>query len=562
MIYRLLVVDDEPIIVHGLVHALESADELHVEVHRSYSSSSALEILKQTKMDIVLTDINMPGASGLSLQKEIKNRWPACKVIFLTGHDDFQYIHEATRQGTLDYILKTEGNDAVLRAVEKAVRILDQEMESRHWIAQAQERLLRARPFLQKQYISDLLKGRSHTLSEIERWFHELEMELNPYDPCLLLIGRVDTWREGHASSHALDLYALQNIVQELLSPMVCLIAAEYDRSRIIWVIQCRDHIGPDDLNDRERREQVMCFVHGTMERIQQVAETLLQLQVSLACSSQWSAWSQLADKVEDIKLLLGSGLGIGAQTLLIEEAAVEQNIHARNGNTPLLRSGTSRRNGAELLRFCIEQGNRDEFHSVFHALMGDTLYSNDADTALNMEIYYDVVSMYLPYLTRLHLTAHHLETSDKLVDLEKLTRYELHDSWKQAADYLIETGDLIFQAAEQGRYEEEHEVVAKVNRYIERNLGGDLSLTRIGEAVGHNPSYLSRLYKQISGEGLSETIHAARLNRAKQLLQETDTKVHEIATALGFISPPYFYRFFKKATHLTPQQYRELVNK
>ncbi|OME87874.1 hypothetical protein BK120_00645 [Paenibacillus sp. FSL A5-0031] len=64
-------------------------------------------------------------------------------------------------------------------------------------------------------------------------------------------------------------------------------------------------------------------------------------------------------------------------------------------------------------------------------------------------------------------------------------------------------------------------DVVSQVQRHIQHNVAGDLSLNRIAEVAGHNPSYLSRLYKRITGEELSDFITAVKITKTKELLGE-----------------------------------------
>ncbi len=80
--HRLLIVDDEPYTVDGLYEMLEEADLPELELYRAYSAIEAIEWLNRIKIDIVLSDIRMPGMDGLRLLKEIRARWPRCKVIF------------------------------------------------------------------------------------------------------------------------------------------------------------------------------------------------------------------------------------------------------------------------------------------------------------------------------------------------------------------------------------------------------------------------------------------------------------------------------------------------
>lgn len=554
--YRLLIVDDEPYIVDGLADLCEGAETLEVEVYKSYSASEALNWLKRTKIDIVLSDIKMPGLSGLALQKEIRRYWPHCKIIFLTGHDQFSYIQEATRGGSIDYILKAEGNDAVLSALEKGIRLLDQDMEAGSLVSQAQENMRKALPFLQKRFVLDWLQSGPEYLQvqNIHERFEELDMPLHADLPSLMLLCRVDTWNDQDSlGMRSLYLYAIENIMSELLSPMVSYIAVEYDRAKMVWLLQYREGELEVGESHEEAVKRVTRFVHGTLEQIQMECRTLLKLKTSFAASNEWVSWKQLPSKLETLRELLSSGLGIGHESLLVETAlevqpAVEPGMKARS------RIHLKR---IELLRGCLDNGEKEEFYTLL------TEVTNVADTSsgsyeflLRMEIYYELVAVFIPHIVEFQEVC-----GTKQINFDELTEFKAHESWEAACAFLRQLSDLIFSYKEQNKYEQQHEVIIKVNHYIEHNLAGDLSLTQIGEMVGHNPSYLSRLYKQITGEGLSESITAARLAKAKELLSNTNIKIHEVAASVGFISPPYFYRFFKKATHLTPQEYRELKN-
>ncbi|MBW7452999.1 response regulator [Paenibacillus sepulcri] len=552
--YRILIVDDEPFIVGGLASLCADAEHLELEIYTAASSAQAMEWLRRVKIDIVLSDIKMPGLNGLMLQKEIEKQWPHCKVIFLTGYDDFDYIQEAFRAGSVDYILKTEGNDTVLLALERTLQLLDEERAMDSVLERAAEQTKKALPYLQKQYLMDLLEGDSVALKDLKRWFAEVEMELRFDRPCMLLICRVDQFRENTPTSRSLYLYMIQNVVEELLSPSISLMHLEYDRSKIVWLLQVKHDSSLEEDSKEQVQERAMRFIHGTLEQIQQVCKTLDHLKISLAAASEWVDWGQLPYSFERLKLLLSSGLGIGEESLLTGNP---QQQTANEKDKPERMQLSEKR--LNMLRSCLDNGEREDFDYTLSHMLSTSFRAEQTDHLFNMMLYYRLVSLYLPYISSIE--TYSARENGHLVDLDKLTRHDGHGSWNEAADYLQELTAVIFSTQEKGKDEQQHEVIKKVKLLIDEHLSGDLSLTHIGEAVGHNPSYLSRLYKQVTGEGLSEAINSARLGKAKQLLQETNDKVHEIAAAVGFVSPPYFYRFFKKATGITPQEYREMIN-
>jgi len=135
--YRLLFVDDEEIIAEGLVELVQNQSLEGLEVCCAYSASDALAIMRQLRVDIVITDIEMPLMNGLELQKEIRKMWPQCKVIILTGYDEFAYAHEAIRNQSFDYLLKTESDEVIIQTIKKALQQLSSQHELEQLIASA-----------------------------------------------------------------------------------------------------------------------------------------------------------------------------------------------------------------------------------------------------------------------------------------------------------------------------------------------------------------------------------------------------------------------------------------
>ena len=127
--YRLLIVDDEKEILDWLTELFQETAEMDLDVYKAASGQAALDILNRTKIDIVLTDIRMPGLSGLQLLERIRGRWPLCRVIFLTGYNEFDYVYSAIKYDGVGYLLKTEEDEVILNTVRQAVNELDGRMQ-------------------------------------------------------------------------------------------------------------------------------------------------------------------------------------------------------------------------------------------------------------------------------------------------------------------------------------------------------------------------------------------------------------------------------------------------
>lgn len=92
---------------------------------------------------------------------------------------------------------------------------------------------------------------------------------------------------------------------------------------------------------------------------------------------------------------------------------------------------------------------------------------------------------------------------------------------------------------------------------FINQNFATDLSLTQLSEYAYANPSSLSSEFNAEVGMSLSEYITALRIQKAQQLLRDTDASIPEIAQQTGFSGAKYFREIFKRQTGLSPQQYR-----
>ena len=97
---RILIVDDEEDMVWSLRQNINN-DRLQVEIFTAASGEEALTVLNGNHIDLVLTDIRMPGMSGLDLLLEIKNRFPYTMVIIMTAFPSNEFKKEADRKSVV-----------------------------------------------------------------------------------------------------------------------------------------------------------------------------------------------------------------------------------------------------------------------------------------------------------------------------------------------------------------------------------------------------------------------------------------------------------------------------
>ncbi len=121
---RAVVVDDEKLVRKGFISMIDWARFGIVMVGEAPDGRSALELLERVEVDLLFTDITMPGLSGFELIKQVRTRFPRICSVVLTCHHEFDFIQEALRLGAIDYIVKTllemdNADEVIARIVER-----------------------------------------------------------------------------------------------------------------------------------------------------------------------------------------------------------------------------------------------------------------------------------------------------------------------------------------------------------------------------------------------------------------------------------------------------------
>ncbi len=141
---KLLIADDELLIRKGLESLKWDVSGIK-SVRVVQDGREAIECLRTYAPDIILLDINMPNFSGIDLARYVSENNLDCKLIFLSGYNDFQYAHSAIVYGVFDYILKPSAPEELLDCVSRAVAALKEE-RTQHVSIESMREELRTRP--------------------------------------------------------------------------------------------------------------------------------------------------------------------------------------------------------------------------------------------------------------------------------------------------------------------------------------------------------------------------------------------------------------------------------
>lgn len=117
---NIFLVDDHIIFLEGLLSLLEN-DKYKI-AGTATNAENALKLIPQTPVDLLITDLNLPGMDGLKLTEHIKKQFPSLRVIMLSMHDEIQMVRDALKAGVNGYIMKRDSHQELVLAIETVSR--------------------------------------------------------------------------------------------------------------------------------------------------------------------------------------------------------------------------------------------------------------------------------------------------------------------------------------------------------------------------------------------------------------------------------------------------------
>lgn len=214
--YNLLLVDDEKSILDGLYYNIDW-NELEIrDVFRAADVPSALEILGSHHIDIVITDIRMPGTDGLTLCDRILKLNSYTKIIILSGYKDFDYAQRAINIKVFRYVLKPLEYEALKLIVGEALTEIKQDLQQSFIVEEAKKKIDQIRPFIQERYLNLWLEKGIEAPWKISGALAETGLDIYPGDYGFFVTIKVDEWISQPVNSSIVNI-ALKDLSFQLL---------------------------------------------------------------------------------------------------------------------------------------------------------------------------------------------------------------------------------------------------------------------------------------------------------------------------------------------------------
>lgn len=118
---RILIVDDHPLVRHGMAQLIDQEADLHICCEAG-NAEKAMEAVRNCTHDLAIVDISMEGISGIELIKMLKTRNGNLPVLVMSMHDESLYAERVLRAGAKGYVMKHEAPETILAAIRQILR--------------------------------------------------------------------------------------------------------------------------------------------------------------------------------------------------------------------------------------------------------------------------------------------------------------------------------------------------------------------------------------------------------------------------------------------------------
>ncbi|WP_068499103.1 response regulator transcription factor [Paenibacillus kribbensis] len=538
---QILLVDDESYVTESLAATI-SWETLGIErVHQASSSLAAIDVLEAYDIDILVTDIRMPGMTGLELIVEVNERWPHIRCLLLTGYADFEYAKKAIQLKAFDYILKPVDDGEFMKCVSAAIDSLKEEWEAFDKVHQLQYSRRTDFGVLRTHLMHDLVLGRHLSIQIIEDKLSQYEIMLRTGQRAsMLLIQLGKHFSDMDYHSVSLIEYAIGNIAEEVFAPDFYVWHCKAPHDCLIVLIEENWNL----ISDRSMDEQNH-ILRTTIDNFRKNVSNYLKGEIYVTVTG-WFMFPQELPKVYQSAIRsLYWNQQEETDTLLFIEEQPEQSHNSAKLLEGLYVHPT--------LTHLLESRQWEEAETKINRVFGKI-----EEAGYTREHLYELfITVTSAFMYTAHKQGRFITQMDQ-TGFDPLHAQKMVQSFSNLKEWIFLMMNKLKSEWSASEQNAKSYVVKQVQELISQDKGQELSVKTIADQVYLHPVYLSKIYKAETGEGLGDYIIRMRMERALYLLKYSNKKIYEITTELGYQNPQYFSKMFKKHYGMTPHEFRD----
>lgn len=506
--YKVMLADDENLILQGLENIIEW-DELGLEiVNKASNGQEAIDMYKETPVDIVLTDINMPHVTGFELLKELKKINSDIKFIILSGYDDFSYAKKAIELGVENYILKPIDEEELEKTLINTVNKINLEREEGKSSLGRHNLLIK------------LIKGKlsNKELEENKDAFYIDFNNLKLYSLCII-----------NTKSRYDSEEMIHNIVQVIKDNTANNFEIIYTLDEELILINVWDeYISKGKIKEYyDKLKETIINIHGidVFLSVGEPVENIYNISQSF----------KEANNLKKYVLTLGYNKCISLEHIKdITKNSVNFGPILDKLNKKIITKDVE---GAEKIVQDIVEDKNLTPSNIYDLSVKILFLIDKVIEEFKVEKQYSENSLGEEIIA--------LCSENTREDIKILLCSEIREVVKLMHPTTIKHSPVIQQ----------------IISYVNDNYYEEISLKTLAQKYHINTSYLGQIFTKEVGCSFSEYLNRTKNMKAKELILNTNMKINDIAKKVGYLDTSYFYRKFKKYYGVCPSTLRNIKN-
>lgn len=533
--YRIILIDDEPLILAGIASLIRWEDQDCCIVGKATNGHAAIDLILKSKPDIVITDIRMPVMNGLELIEACKAKNCEFAFIFLTNLEDFQLAKQAVHLGATDYLVKLDLQpDTLIQALNKAKEECSR-MESHNNKKLYSSLLKDSQEQLERNYFSKLLL---HASTESSSPAPEIAMR---YPDAYLILFQMKPEQILFGDTKPYDF----QFISSQLTDIVNGIAARYFSSHTILM----------------PKKDVMLLVSSPKpesDNEKSLTEFCTKVNVALSTYFSLTALFGISQKKDDVYRLAAA---YNEARTALDQCYYDSALHIvfYNNRKIKVRHSGAREFNINFLKksmsAAVMENESQDLKDIFSELSGlFTQYKPDKTQAVSacINIYTYLRDLLQTENSENNLFPYSIDIAEQLAQLGSL------DDILSWLDSFCEKVCALLADLKEKRSDK---LVYMAKRYIREHYKEKIALSDIADYLKISPGHLSSTFSRYMNRTVSDYIAEVKIEHAKELIGSGQYLIYEIADQLGFENAYYFSKVFKKVTGISPKNY-ECMNK
>lgn len=494
---HILIAEDEPLILNNIAKkAALAGDWAHI-CGKAESGREALAILEEQPVDILITDIEMPGMSGLDLTRIVRERFPSVRIIILSGYSNFEYARTAVHYGVHEYLLKPVAQEAF---TELLCRLRD-EITAEH--------SNRKREVLTMALSGSPIENTVPSAFADEDFFL-LYLILGNYDPAHLpqeiSPEYRNLWQKLSLDSALYQIPGLKH---------TWLIDEAYGLSKFVILHAEKNRLSAGYLR--------LALNHYLSETYPGIPYLMILYPETISYREIWSS-------AKELRRWAAQCARPFAQDAVLCEATEETAplLSQRTQISDMLRSLTGGPAFLSYARRTLEDYIKHQYPSRRLLALTDEIFASACTNFMSD------ASQYQEACNSVYSAFYCCAAPDTFVEMVMNQLRILSGTSENTS-----SGEQLCE---------------KITLYIQHHYCSRLSLNDLSTHFGYTPSYINRVFKKKLGLSPVQYITNMKMEKAKELLcSGSAMDIQDIAAAVGYEDARYFSRVFKNETGMTP---------